>query len=569
MKKLITIGLLLPWMAAAQTNPPAAVPPTSGVEGSVGVLHLSDTIRPYDKTTEVGLALGVMSYQGDVNEQIVAYPGESNFTGGIFVRHHFSPNFALRGQLVIGTISGSDLNFKEPAWRQTRAFSFKSSVSEASLQAEWDILGKKRFRHRKTLAYENASYRQLAVVNQIGRTLTPYLFAGGGVITVSPVADFSKGGPLDNDILAKVNADLEEGKKVASHPMALVGGGLNFDLGPSWALGAELGVRYAFTDYLDGISQAANPDKNDWYTFAALSLSYRFGSKDRDGDGVPDASDDCPTTPGMAATNGCPDADEDGIPDIKDRCPFNAGGSDLAGCPKIDKDHDGIIDSEDDCPTQAGPLSLKGCPDRDGDRIPDRDDACPDQPGTAELKGCPIKDRDADGIPDETDACPDVAGPDEAKGCPDADSDGIPDQEDACPGAVGPSINQGCPIIEDKDKKTLKLAIKQVEFEYSNATLLPASEKILDDLAQIMLKYPDYHLSIEGYTDNMGSSVANQFLSEQRAYTCLSYIAKKAVPIARMKAYGFGENLPIGDNNTPEGRAKNRRVEFELALPKK
>ncbi|HNG89325.1 MAG TPA: DUF6089 family protein, partial [Saprospiraceae bacterium] len=494
---------------------------------------------------------------------------ESNPAGGIYVRHHFSPNFALRGQVFIGKISGDDRNFTEPAWRQQRAYSFISSLSEAGLQLEWDILGKRRFRRHKTVTYQNQNYQQLAVVNQVGRTLSPYLFAGGGVVTASAKPDFTGGGALDDEALKKTNIDLENSRKVAAKPMVLFGGGLHYDLSAHWVMGLELGLRYAFSDYLDGISISGNPDMKDWYTFAALQVGYRFGNKDRDGDGVADAKDACPDHPGLSATEGCPDADKDGIADPKDRCPFEAGTSDLAGCPNKDSDKDGIVDSEDQCPTEPGTTQFKGCPDSDGDGIRDRDDACPLQFGTRELNGCPLKDRDRDGVADDADACPDDAGSARTQGCPDADDDGIPDRDDLCPATAGMLINRGCPVVEEKDKKVLALAVKQVQFEFSNATLLPQSEKILDDIADIMTKYPDYHLTIEGYTDNVGSTVANQYLSEQRANACLAYLSKKGVPAARMKAFGMGENLPVGDNGTPEGRAKNRRVEFELGLPKK
>ena len=109
MRKLITLALLLPLAAAAQTDPSKTTPTRTPADTDPGldVLHLADSIRPYDKTTEIGLALGAMSYQGDVNESKVALPGESSFSGGIFVRHHFAPNFAVRGQIFIGKISNS------------------------------------------------------------------------------------------------------------------------------------------------------------------------------------------------------------------------------------------------------------------------------------------------------------------------------------------------------------------------------------------------------------------------------------------------------------------------------
>ena len=91
------------------------------------------------------------------------------------------------------------------------------------------------------------------------------------------------------------------------------------------------------------------------------------------------------------------DRDGDGIPDDKDRCPSEPedkdGFQDEDGCPDLDNDADGLPDAQDSCPNEAGPADNKGCPDkdRDGDGINDRLDACPDVPGVKEEKGCPKK----------------------------------------------------------------------------------------------------------------------------------------------------------------------------------
>ncbi len=112
---------------------------------------------------------------------------------------------------------------------------------------------------------------------------------------------------------------------------------------------------------------------------------------DRDGDGILDAQDLCPDTPGIAALNGCPDKDGDGITDASDKCPDVAGIAAFDGCP--DTDGDGITDAEDNCPNEAGPAENSGCPikDRDGDGVIDDNDNCPDEAGTAANNGCPEK----------------------------------------------------------------------------------------------------------------------------------------------------------------------------------
>ena len=96
--------------------------------------------------------------------------------------------------------------------------------------------------------------------------------------------------------------------------------------------------------------------------------------------------------------------------------------------PPPDTDGDGLPDAEDDCPDEPGSFALNGCPDRDGDSVADDEDRCPDTPGPAGLQGCP--DTDGDGVIDREDACPAVAGLARFDGCPDADADGIADLEE-------------------------------------------------------------------------------------------------------------------------------------------
>ena len=117
-----------------------------------------------------------------------------------------------------------------------------------------------------------------------------------------------------------------------------------------------------------------------------------------------------------------------------------------------------------------------------------------------------------------------------------------------------------------EEKKVLADAARAVQFETGKATLKAESYAILDKVAEIVKKYPRYNLSIEGYTDNVGNKTSNLQLSEERAKSCYEYLRARGVPMEKMKYKGFGEANPIADNSTPEGREKNRRVEFVLYL---
>lgn len=170
---------------------------------------------------------------------------------------------------------------------------------------------------------------------------------------------------------------------------------------------------------------------------------------DRDGDGVPDATDACPDQSGSAAAQGCPDRDGDGIADAQDACPDRGGTAASSGCPvatMTDRDGDGAADSVDACPDLAGSLHTDGCPDADGDGVADSSDSCPSEPGLPESGGCPTPgDTDGDGVADASDTCPGEAGPASTGGCPDGDGDGVANASDGCPEEAGLPALGGCP----------------------------------------------------------------------------------------------------------------------------
>jgi outer membrane protein OmpA-like peptidoglycan-associated protein len=200
--------------------------------------------------------------------------------------------------------------------------------------------------------------------------------------------------------------------------------------------------------------------------------------------------------------------------------------------------------------------------DDDNDGIPNDRDRCPNIAGSSMTEGCP--DSDKDGIADNEDKCPNSPGIKAYNGCPDTDGDGIDDSRDKCPNAVGPVSNEGCPEIKKEDREVLDLAMRAVQFDSGRATLKPESYGILDQIASILNRYPDYNLTINGHTDNTGTASSNQILSEKRAEACYIYLATKGIERNRMSFVGYGESRPISGNDTLRGRLLNRRVEFNL-----
>ncbi|MBI2345962.1 MAG: OmpA family protein [Deltaproteobacteria bacterium] len=111
-----------------------------------------------------------------------------------------------------------------------------------------------------------------------------------------------------------------------------------------------------------------------------------------------------------------------------------------------------------------------------------------------------------------------------------------------------------------------KIVISQrIHFEFNRSVLRPISFPILNDVAAILKQSPQIgKVQVEGHTDWIGSDVYNQRLSEARARSVVDYLARQGVDRARLVPIGYGEARPIGDNNTVEGRAKNRRTEFTV-----
>lgn len=360
-----------------------------------------------------------------------------------------------------------------------------------------------------------------------------------------------------------------------------LGCGMNFNLG---AFNLNLAVDNIPLRFVAEDGQIYAPSHTKGITAqVGIAFMFKYKTKDEDGDGVVDKYDKCFGTPQGVEVDekGCPkDADGDGVPDYLDQCaetPKEAWGLvDTLGCP-LDSDGDGVPDYLDKCaqtPKEAwGFVDSLGCPlDSDGDGVYDYIDKCPDTPkeaeGTVDEYGCP-RDSDGDGVPNFKDKCPDTPaeanGKVDENGCPkDSDGDGIYDYLDKCPEVPGVKENNGCPEIKAEVKKIFKKALTGIQFETGKSVIKRSSYPILNDVVRIMKENPDYKLSISGYTDNTGSAEKNKKLSEDRALAVLTYLTKHGVDVSRVHSAGYGIENPIASNATPQGRAKNRRVEFEV-----
>ena len=261
-----------------------------------------------------------------------------------------------------------------------------------------------------------------------------------------------------------------------------------------------------------------------------MQFSYFWNAfQDKDHDGIDDRIDLDPQHPedvdGFQDDDGAPDYDNDmdGIPDLLDKAPNQP--EDIDGY----QDDDGVPD-----------------PDNDHDLVPDVRDKCPDTPEDFDQfedeDGCPDYDNDGDGIPDSLDKCPNW--PEDFNNY--QDDDGCPDKK--------PEV--GSIKIGDK------IVTHEVRFISGTQAIKPESLPIIDKIYQMLKQYPEYHLEIRVHTDNLGAPHVNLQISKMRANAIRTYLIERGIDPSRLRAVGFGDMYPIGDNSTAEGRAENRRIEF-------
>ena len=253
---------------------------------------------------------------------------------------------------------------------------------------------------------------------------------------------------------------------------------------------------------------------------------------------------------------------------------FGARARDL-GVPESDKpsdtDGDGVLDWWDECPdTPAGvEVTSKGCEirdmerDEDGDRVPDYRDQCPNTPTGApvDMKGCSL-DSDMDGVLTGEDRCPGSlpGGSVDKFGCDnDQDKDGVIDPDDRCP-QTRPRVEvdlYGCEIRD-------VISLPGVNFQSSSDLLEPGAEELIKQIADTLRDNAYLQIEVAGHTDDRGSDINNQGLSDRRAKIVFDYLFLYGVDPGRLTFRGYGETQPIADNETSEGRAINRRVELRV-----
>lgn len=390
---------------------------------------------------------------------------------------------------------------------------------------------------------------------RIGEEFFPSLFAGLSYLYFNP--EDRNGNKMPNNELNNYsNNDVN----------------LNFELGLQYLISEKItldlnaGIALNFNDWLDGSVKGNN---NDIFYALMLGVSYYpMADEDSDNDGVANSKDICQDTQEGVTVDefGCPiDTDRDKVPDYLDRCPNTPASVavDLNGCP-IDSDLDGVPDYLDRCPgtIQGLEVGIYGCPiDLDRDRVPDYRDHCPNTPlgVPVDTSGCPI-DTDGDSIPDYLDKCPNT--PDTLKvnqyGCPiDSDEDGVPDYIDKCSNTPP---NTRVTIDGCTDDFYEYIFNAETLFRTGEAILTTNAYEELDKVIDKIKLIPNSTWRIEGHTDNTGGYEFNKKLSLSRAEAVYNYFISMGLNGDMFEIIGRGEDFPIANNNSQEGRRANRRV---------
>ncbi|QOP42232.1 OmpA family protein [Sulfurimonas marina] len=198
-----------------------------------------------------------------------------------------------------------------------------------------------------------------------------------------------------------------------------------------------------------------------------------------------------------------------------------------------DDDNDGVLNSKDQCP--ASPANV-----------------------TVDTNGCEV-DSDNDGIVDSKDQCPKtkLGVKVDENGCDiDTDKDGVVNAKDICPNTpLGADVNdEGCP----------KEVTLNINFATNSSTIKESSSALLDQYAKFLTTYTNYSAHIVGHTDDRGAAAYNKKLSEKRANAVVQALIAKGVDPKQLTSEGMGEEKPVADNKTAEGRSQNRRIEAQL-----
>ncbi|MCU0342272.1 MAG: OmpA family protein [Ignavibacterium sp.] len=393
----------------------------------------------------------------------------------------------------------------------------------------------------------------------------PYFYVGGGVMNFS----------VDTKPTGISSQPTEEDGWVAIIPAGI---GAEFALSErvwlDFALGGAMSSTYDLDSYRGGQDEY-------WDSYLNASLGLTFVGEnckaDRDMDGLGKCDEvKIGTNPEVADTDG------DGLLDGEEYLTYKTNPL------QADTDVDGLTDYSEVKSAGTNPLMV----DTDADSLNDGQEvntyksdalvADTDKDGLKDgsevltYKTNPLKaDTDGEGLTDGDEVLKHKTDPLKA----DTDGDGLSDSEevlthktnplnvDTDAGTVddGTEVKRGTDPLNAEDdvvKVGVVYSFEDIYFDVNKATIKPESEVRLNKVLKTLETYSDISVEISGHTDSDGSAKSNQKLSEARAESVKDWLVKKGIDSNRLSTVGFGEDKPVADNKTKEGKQKNRRIEF-------
>lgn len=217
---------------------------------------------------EIGIHAGGFFYLGDLAPDVVGSYKTARPAAGLYYTRHFNSYWSARANIMFGELAGDDSLNKKPAYMRKRNFRFHSPLAEASLVAQFDVFG---------------TNTETPVTK-----ISPYLFAGIGVSFLNITRDWSR---IDSSMIHVGSSTLAGltrdnlTKPPTVIPVIPMGVGIKYHAWQHIAFTAEINYRYTFTDYIDGFSYAANPERKDGYYSATVGAVYNFGNGSGNGSG--------------------------------------------------------------------------------------------------------------------------------------------------------------------------------------------------------------------------------------------------------------------------------------------
>lgn len=201
----------------------------------------------FSQNTELGLLLGASVYTGDIEVSPKNFLPQTRPAVGIFGRQHFNEKWAIRALFAIGGVTGDEKKYPTSTERERRAFKFKGTIAEFAVLPEW-----------RPLSFGNVHF---------------YVFTGLAATYTNPKSSFNDQSSSSTNPAIVEDQNQKYPKIAVSIP---AGGGLQWNINETTGLGAELGLRKTFTDYIDGFSATVNPNSNDFYFLGGITFSKFF-----------------------------------------------------------------------------------------------------------------------------------------------------------------------------------------------------------------------------------------------------------------------------------------------------